>query len=129
MRNDKRPICIGPVGLRAVRARMHDGDLSHCNDVDVESAWAEPHCWHTAEESLKFFDAREDLNSCCGRLFWKNRAHPKRGVEELWLINKADGGGAIERRDLLKVPARYVRKRDDRFGERGDRVVKVGSDP
>jgi hypothetical protein len=45
------------------------------------------------------------------------------------LVNEADWGGAIERRDLLKVPARYVRKRDDRFGERGDRVVKVGSDP
>ena len=129
MRNDKRPICIGPVGLRAVRARMHDGDLSHCNDVDVESAWTKPHCWHTAEESLQLFDAHKHFNRSRRRFFRKRRAYAQSGVEELWLIHKADRRGAIERRDLLKVPARNVRKRDDRFGERGDRVVEIGSDP
>jgi hypothetical protein len=45
------------------------------------------------------------------------------------LINKANWCGAIERRDLLKVPARNVSERDDRFGERGDRIVEIGSDP
>ena len=38
MRNDERPMRIGPFGLRAVGSRMNDCDLLHCDDVDVEAA-------------------------------------------------------------------------------------------
>jgi hypothetical protein len=129
MRNDKWPISIGTIGFRAVWPRMHDGDLFHGNDVDVETTRTEPHRWHATEEPLQFLDAREHLNSRRGRLFWKRCAHLECGVEKLWLIHKANWCGAIERRNLLNAPARNMRECDHRFGERGDRVVKVGPDP
>ncbi len=129
MRNDQWPISIGTIGLRAVWPRMHHGDLFHGNDVNVETTRAESHRWHATEEPLQFFDTREHLNSRRGRLFWKRCAHLQRSVEELWLINEADWRGAIERRYLLNAPARNVRQCNYRFGERRDRVVKVGPDP
>ena len=129
MRNNERPICMGPVGFRAVWPRMHHGDLFHGNDVDVETTRTEPYRWYATEEPLQFFDAHEHLNSCGGRFFWKRCAHLERGVEKLWLINKADRRGAIERRDLLNAPARNMRQCNHRFSERRDRVVKVGPDP
>jgi hypothetical protein len=129
MWNNEWPVCISTSGLRTLRTRMYDGNVLHCNDVNVETARSKPHRRHAAEEVFKFLDAREHFNGCRGRLFGKCRAHLKCCVEKLWLINKADRCGAIERRDLLHVPARDARECDYRFGERGDRVVEICSDP
>ena len=128
MRNNEWPICISAIRLSAVRSWMYDRNVLHCNDVNVESAWTEPHRRHASKESLQLLDAREHFNGCRCRLFGKCRAHLKCCVEKLWLVNEADRRGAIERRDLLHLPARNVRECDNRFGQRGDRVVEIGPD-
>jgi hypothetical protein len=68
MRNNERSISIGPIGLRAMWARMHHRNVLHRDDVNVEAARAEPHRWYAAEEPLKFLDAREHLNGRRRRL-------------------------------------------------------------
>ena len=129
MWHNEGPVGIGTLGLRAVWSRMNDGDVFHCNDVNVESTWTESNRWHATEQSLQLFHASQHLNGRYGRLVRKRCAHLERGVEELWLINKSDRGGAIERRDVLNLPARDVGKGDDRFGKGGDGIIEVGPDP
>jgi len=129
MWNNQGSITIIAVGLRSVRSRVYDCDVLHRDDVNVETAWPEPHRRHAAEELFKFLHAREHFNRCRCRLFRKRRTYPQGGVEKFWLINKTDRCGAIERRDLFNLPPRSMPECDNRFGKRGDRVVKICSDP
>ena len=129
MRNDEWSISISTIGLRTLWTRMYDGDVLHRDDVNVETARSEPYGRHAAEELFELLDAREHVNRSRRRLVWKRRAYAHGGVEEFWLINKADRRGAIERRDLFNFPARNMPECDNRFGKRGDRVVEICSDP
>jgi hypothetical protein len=128
MRNDTRPIGIGTIRFSAMWAWVYHCKVLHRNDVDVETARTESYGWHATEEPLELLDAREHFNCRRSWLIGECGAHLQRSVEELWLINETDWGGAIERRNLLKVPSRNVRKRDDRLCECRDRVVEVGPD-
>jgi hypothetical protein len=109
-------------------AWMYHCNVLHRNNVDVEATWAESHRWHATEESLQLFHAHEHFNRSRSWLIGECGAHLQRSVEELWLIDETNWCGAIERRNLLKVPSRNVRKRDDRLCECRDRVVEVGPD-
>jgi len=129
MWHNEGTIGIGTLGLRAMWSRVHNGNLSHCNDVNVEATRTESHGGHATEQPLQLFYANQHFNGSSGRLVWKYGAHLERGVEELGLINESDRGRAIERRDVLNAPAWNMREGDDRFGKCGHRVVEIGPDP
>jgi hypothetical protein len=62
MWNNEGPIAIGAIWLCAEWARMHDCEVLHGDDVNVETARSEPYCWHSPEEAFEFFHAHEHLN-------------------------------------------------------------------
>ena len=129
MWHNEGTIGIGTLGLRAMWSRVHNGNLSHCNDVNVEATRTESHGGHATEQPLQLFHANQHFNGSSGRLVWKHGTHLERGVKELGLINESDRGCAIERRDLLNAPARDMREGDDRFGKCRDGIIKVSPDP
>jgi len=129
MWHNEGTIGIGTLGLRAMWSRVHNGNLSHCNDVNVEATRTESHGRHATEQPLQLFHANQHFNGRSGWLVWKYGAHLERGVKELGLVNESDRGRAIERRDVLNAPAWNMREGDDRFGKCRDGVIEVGPDP